>query len=438
MVDLISLFGPYGRDFAIFNVADSRSTVGVVLAVLLELTGRRRDGSRAAGRDAAATDEGRPPDRRRMATPIAAGARTGWTACGSTRRCPGCSGCPGPPRPTLVDAGDVAGRRAAPRPSRTRSRAGAWLEVTLPAPPPAPAASCRAGRRPARSCTADDDIVVVDKPVGVAAHPSPGWTGPTVIGGLAAMGYRIATCGAAERQGVVHRLDVGTTGLMVVAKSERAYTRAQARVQGARGRQALPRAWCRATWTRCAAPSTRRSTGTRPPTASARWSPAARPSVTHYDTLEAFPAASLLEVHLETGRTHQIRVHFAALRHPCVGDLTYGADPTLAARLGLTGSGCTPGRLAFAHPGDGRVGRVHQRRTRTTWRTRSTCSATRAEKLLPSSTRGRCDVDRTSRWSPTRTDSTRDGQHIPGVEILSVGSCRRMRVAGVARCGLSP
>ena len=71
---------------------------------------------------------------------------------------------------------------------------------------------------------ADDDIVVVDKPVGVAAHPSPGWTGPTVIGGLAAMGHRISTSGAAERQGVVHRLDVGTTGLMVVAKSEQAYS----------------------------------------------------------------------------------------------------------------------------------------------------------------------------------------------------------------------
>ena len=70
----------------------------------------------------------------------------------------------------------------------------------------------------------DDDLVVVDKPVGVAAHPSPGWSGPTVVGGLAGAGFRISTSGAAERQGVVHRLDVGTSGLMVVAKSERAYT----------------------------------------------------------------------------------------------------------------------------------------------------------------------------------------------------------------------
>ncbi|MEL4881638.1 pseudouridine synthase, partial [Shewanella algae] len=70
----------------------------------------------------------------------------------------------------------------------------------------------------------DDDIVVVDKPAGVAAHPSVGWEGPTVLGALAAAGFRIATSGAAERRGIVHRLDVGTSGLMVVAKTERAYT----------------------------------------------------------------------------------------------------------------------------------------------------------------------------------------------------------------------
>src|SRR5215213_4441596 len=102
-------------------------------------------------------------------------------------------------------------------------RAGSWLEVTLPPPPTPP--TIVAERIDGLVVVYDDeDIVVVDKPVGVAAHPSPGWTGPTVIGGLAAAGYRVSTSGAAERQGVVHRLDVGTSGLMVVAKSERAYT----------------------------------------------------------------------------------------------------------------------------------------------------------------------------------------------------------------------
>jgi 23S rRNA pseudouridine1911/1915/1917 synthase len=75
--------------------------------------------------------------------------------------------------------------------------------------------------------------------------------------------------------------------------------------------------------------------------------------VTHYEVLEAFGKATLVEVHLETGRTHQIRVHFAALRHPCVGDLTYGADPTLAKRLGLTRQWLHARRLGFDHPGTG-------------------------------------------------------------------------------------
>src|SRR6202046_2860168 len=102
-----------------------------------------------------------------------------------------------------------------------RVLAGDPLQVTLPVPPPA---------EPPRRVEGlvllyeDDDIVVVDKPRGVAAHPTPGWSGPTVIGGLAAAGHTVATSGAAERQGVVHRLDANTTGVMVVAKSERAYS----------------------------------------------------------------------------------------------------------------------------------------------------------------------------------------------------------------------
>jgi 23S rRNA pseudouridine1911/1915/1917 synthase len=78
-----------------------------------------------------------------------------------------------------------------------------------------------------------------------------------------------------------------------------------------------------------------------------------RPSVTHYETLEAHRFASLLEIHLETGRTHQIRVHMAALKHPCVGDLTYGADPTLAKRLGLNRQWLHAVRLGFEHPDTG-------------------------------------------------------------------------------------
>jgi 23S rRNA pseudouridine1911/1915/1917 synthase len=232
-----------------------------------------------------------------------------------------------------------------------RLSAGGWLDVELPSTEQPPAAPPEVVPGLAVLFD-DDDIVVVDKPVGVAAHPSPGWTGPTVIGGLAAAGYRVSTSGAAERAGVVHRLDVGTSGVMVVAKSERAYS-------------ALKRAFRERTVDKDyhalvqGHPDPTRGTVDAPidrhPTHDYKWAVVAggRASITHYETLEAFRAASLLEIHLETGRTHQIRVHMAALRHPCVGDLTYGADPVLAARLGLTRQWLHAVRLAFDHPSTG-------------------------------------------------------------------------------------
>ncbi|SDQ18521.1 RluA family pseudouridine synthase [Microbacterium sp. cf332] len=195
----------------------------------------------------------------------------------------------------------------------------------------------------------DDDIVVVDKPAGVAAHPSLGWDGPTVLGALAAAGFRIATTGAAERQGVVHRLDVGTSGLMVVAKSERAYV-ALKRAFKERDVEKIYHAVVQGHPDPLA--GTIDAPIGRHPSHSWKFAvtPEGKDSVTHYETLEAFPGASLLEVHLETGRTHQIRVHMAAHRHPCVGDPLYGADPTLSARLGLIRQWLHAHRLAFEHP----------------------------------------------------------------------------------------
>jgi 23S rRNA pseudouridine1911/1915/1917 synthase len=203
----------------------------------------------------------------------------------------------------------------------------------------------------------DDDFVVVDKPVGVAAHPSPGWVGPTVVGGLAGAGYRISTSGAPERAGIVHRLDVGTSGVMVVAKTERAYT-------------ALKRAFKDRTVDKVyhavvqGLPDPLEGTIDAPigrhPGHDWRFAVTeeGRPSVTHYEVLEAFGKATLVEVHLETGRTHQIRVHFSALRHPCAGDLTYGADPRLAATLGLTRQWLHARELGFDHPVTGERVRV--------------------------------------------------------------------------------
>ncbi len=195
----------------------------------------------------------------------------------------------------------------------------------------------------------DDDILVVDKPAGVAAHPSVGWEGPTVLGALAAGGYRIATTGAAERQGVVHRLDVGTSGLMVVAKSERAYT-ALKRAFKEREVEKIYHAVVQGHPDPLA--GTIDAPIGRHPSHSWKFAvtPDGKDSITHYETIEAFPSASLLEIHLETGRTHQIRVHMAAHRHPCVGDPLYGADPTLSARLGLTRQWLHAHELSFAHP----------------------------------------------------------------------------------------
>jgi 23S rRNA pseudouridine1911/1915/1917 synthase len=230
--------------------------------------------------------------------------------------------------------------------------AGATLEVELPSSE-RPAVLAPELVEGMKIVFEDDAIVVVDKPVGVAAHPSPGWVGPTVVGGLAAAGHRVSTSGADERRGIVHRLDVGTSGLMVVAKSERAYTvlkdafrertvdkRYHALVQGHPDPM----------------------TGTvdapidRHPTSAYKFAVVSggRDSVTHYDTLEAFRHATLLDINLETGRTHQIRVHMAALKHPCVGDVTYGADPTLAKKLGLGRQWLHAVQLSFAHPADGR------------------------------------------------------------------------------------
>jgi 23S rRNA pseudouridine1911/1915/1917 synthase len=199
---------------------------------------------------------------------------------------------------------------------------------------------------------ADDDIIVVDKPVGMAAHASPGWEGPTVVGALARAGYQIAEVGSEERYGIVHRLDVGTSGVMVVAKSARAYS-ALKRAFKAREVHKVYHALVQG-HPDPAAGTVDAPIG-RDPRQAHRFAVTAdgRPSVTHYLTLESHRYASLLEVTLETGRTHQIRVHMAALHHPCCGDRTYGADPVLAERLGLQRQWLHAVRLGFRHPGSG-------------------------------------------------------------------------------------
>lgn len=243
-------------------------------------------------------------------------------------------------------AGQAVGKSA-------RVDAGQLLEVTLPdLAPPGPAI------RPVpvpglRIVHEDADIIVIDKPPGVAAHPSVGWDGPDVLSGLAAAHRTIATSGAPERQGIVSRLDVGTSGLMVLAISESAYSILK---QAFRSRSVDKTYHALVQGLPDPIEGTIDAPIGRHPGHDYKFAVMAsgRASVTHYELLEAFRGASLLQISLETGRTHQIRVHFAAVRHPLAGDLTYGADPTLAARLSLTRQWLHAVGLGFIHPGTGK------------------------------------------------------------------------------------
>ena len=232
-----------------------------------------------------------------------------------------------------------------------RALSGARLDVALPEPDRP--LEIVAEPVPGMSIIHEDEaMIVIDKPVGVAAHAAAGWHGPTVIGGLAAAGHQIATSGAAERQGIVQRLDVGTSGVMVVAKGERAYS-------------VLKRAFKERTVSKTYHALVQ---GLPDPVVGTIEAPIGRNprrdglyavrsdgkhAVTHYKVLEAFRSASLVEVDLETGRTHQIRVHMSATKHPCCGDIPYGADPVLADRLGLTRQWLHAVRLGIDHPETG-------------------------------------------------------------------------------------
>lgn len=195
----------------------------------------------------------------------------------------------------------------------------------------------------------DDDLVIVDKPAGVVAHPTVGFEGPTVAGALLARGIQLSTSGAQERQGIVQRLDVGTSGLMMLAKSELAYSRLK---QAFRDRTVnkIYHAIIQGH------PDPMEGTFDAPigrhPKAEFKFAVMedGKPSVTHYKVLELFAAVALCEVNLETGRTHQIRVHFSAFKHPLLGDTMYGADPALAKKLGIDRQWLHAKELGFAHP----------------------------------------------------------------------------------------
>lgn len=242
-------------------------------------------------------------------------------------------------------AAEVAGKRLS---KSDRVLLGHKLSIE----PPKPAPELKVVETPVADLAViyqDEHLVVVDKPAGVVSHPTVGFEGPTVAGALLAMGISLSTSGAQERQGIVQRLDVGTSGLMVLAKSELAYSRLK---QSFRDRKvnkiyhAVVQGHPDPTEGTFDAPIGRH------PKAEFKFAVMedGKPSITHYKVLELFPAVALCEVNLETGRTHQIRVHFSAFRHPLLGDTMYGADPVLAKKLGIDRQWLHAKQLGFEHP----------------------------------------------------------------------------------------
>ncbi len=247
----------------------------------------------------------------------------------------------------LIEAEEIS-RKGKPITKSEKVSTGDLLEILMPAAKAEPALT----PTPLDGLEVvynDDHIIVIDKPAGVAAHPSPGWQGPTVIGAVIAAGFNVSTSGAAERQGIVHRLDVGTTGLMVIAKDERSYSHLKDQFRDrtvGKVYHALIQGHMDPSEGTIDAPIDRH------PKEDYRFAVVSegKPSITHYKAVEYFPAVTLLEIELETGRTHQIRVHFSALHHPLVGDLTYGADHTISDRLDVHRPWLHARELSLAHP----------------------------------------------------------------------------------------
>ena len=244
----------------------------------------------------------------------------------------------------LVDEGRVT-VDGEPRARSMRVQRGQVVLIDRPEPEPEPVVIDDAALEPALRYE-DAHLVVVDKPIGLVTHAAPGSTGPSLAGVLAARG--LAGGGEADRPGIVHRLDRETSGLLVVARDAetlKALQRMLRRRELEREYLALVHGRPPSLAGRIEAPIGRDPQNR---TRRAVDGIGARPAVTHFELVEAFPEHTLEAVRLETGRTHQIRVHFAAIGHPVVGDPVYG--PTSGDTLGLRQQALHAHRLAFDHP----------------------------------------------------------------------------------------
>ena len=220
---------------------------------------------------------------------------------------------------TLIAGGHVLVDGRAQKAS-FRAEPGMTIDVTVP--PPA-ARDVLAESIPLAVVYEDDDVLVIDKPAGMVVHPAPGnWTG-TLVNALKGRGGALADGGAADRAGIVHRLDKETSGLLLVAKTDRAHRV----LGGALARREIKRRYAALCWGHLAAEQmTVDKPVARDPNDRKRMAVVAggREAKTLFYRLARFDAVDLLRAHLFTGRTHQIRVHLASIGHPVVGDDTYG------------------------------------------------------------------------------------------------------------------
>ena len=255
----------------------------------------------------------------------------------------------------IIEEGRVAvdGRRIE-KPG-TALKAGMSIRAEIPETPPT---RLRGEDIPIELVHEDEDLAVVVKPAGIVVHPGHGAREGTLVHALIGRGMALAPAGGDARPGIVHRLDKDTSGLLLVAKTDAAHrglTRMFARREIAKTYLAL-------VWGRPVPPHGRIDAAIgrsrRDPTKMTVAAPRGRDATTIYRTLEMLPGATLLEVDLITGRTHQIRVHFAALQHPVIGDLRYGGTPWKGLRdperRALFGSflrlALHAAKIAFVHP----------------------------------------------------------------------------------------
>ncbi|HZN11749.1 MAG TPA: RluA family pseudouridine synthase [Blastocatellia bacterium] len=259
-----------------------------------------------------------------------------------------------------IAGGDVTVNERAAKPSR-RLRAGEEVQVELPEAAPL---SATPEPIPLQIVFEDDDLVVVNKPAGMVVHPGAGVTSGTLANALIHHFGQLSRTQGALRPGIVHRLDVGTSGLIVVAKTDRAHLAlaeqfAERRVL--KSYRALAYGLVRANEGRVEAPIGR-DPRNRVKMA-VRKAGEGRAALTFYRVVERFSEFTLLDVEIKTGRTHQIRVHLAHLKHPVVGDATYDGgrantirDARLRAAVARLGRPFLhAARLSFAHPTSGEV-----------------------------------------------------------------------------------